>query len=357
MKRRLPLLIKPAVALLALALILRFASRVGWSDLAARLLSADPLLTTVAVGLLLGRWAFWLLRWSGALHWVGDDSPTGRRLSVLLASILANHVIPSMRLAGGILRARYLSRSGPASAPALYGGVVYEMLVHHLVAALLTWSALVAVAWARIGPPAAAGLFASGVGLAALLATRLGGRRATGGSAATALLERVLGGRGRSIVARGRETLSVVRAMLADRRLTSSITLLSALFLLANIAAQWSIFAALGTDVGLLVVVVVIGLGGFAGIVTGTPGGVATTEAASIAGYVALGLGRAEAVAGVLLFRGLHYALVLGLGSPCLLYWELGRPIRPAPKPVPSGPPAGPAPGAPGELSASDRGG
>ncbi len=100
-----------------------------------------------------------------------------------------------------------------------------------------------------------------------------------------------------------------------------------------------------------------IGLGGFAGIVTGTPGGVATTEAASIAGYVALGLGRAEAVAGVLLFRGLHYALVLGLGSPCLLYWELGRPIRPAPKPVPSGPPAGPAPGAPGELSASDRGG
>jgi uncharacterized protein (TIRG00374 family) len=101
----------------------------------------------------------------------------------------------------------------------------------------------------------------------------------------------------------------------------------TALFVL-NVAAQWLIFSSLGSDVGLLTVAVTVALGIGAGVLTGTPGGVATTEAAMVALYVALGMERVDAAAGVLLYRGLHYVLVLLLGLPSLAFCETVLPSR-----------------------------
>lgn len=87
-----------------------------------------------------------------------------------------------------------------------------------------------------------------------------------------------------------------------------------------NVAAQWLIFDSLGTPVRPMAVGAAIALGLAAGLVTGTPGGVATTEAAMVGLYVSFGIDGVEATAGVLLYRGLHYLLVLTLGLPSLVY-------------------------------------
>ena len=98
---------------------------------------------------------------------------------------------------------------------------------------------------------------------------------------------------------------------------------LGCLFFVVNTFAQWLIFRSIGEPVGLLPVVAVVSLGGAAGILTGTPGGVGTTEAAMVAGFVALGMDRVDASAGTLLYRGLHYAVVLAVGLPALAVLEL----------------------------------
>jgi hypothetical protein len=49
-----------------------------------------------------------------------------------------------------------------------------------------------------------------------------------------------------------------------------------------------------------------------------------------VASFAALGVDRVDAAAGTLLFRGLHYATVLGLGLPALVLLEFRLPETPA---------------------------
>jgi uncharacterized membrane protein YbhN (UPF0104 family) len=49
---------------------------------------------------------------------------------------------------------------------------------------------------------------------------------------------------------------------------------------------------------------------------------VGASEAAMIAVFVALGVDRLDATAATLLYRGLHYLVVLGLGAPALVWLE-----------------------------------
>jgi uncharacterized membrane protein YbhN (UPF0104 family) len=58
-------------------------------------------------------------------------------------------------------------------------------------------------------------------------------------------------------------------------------------------------------------------------MLTGTPGGLGTTEAAMVASFTAMGMDRVDAAAGTLLYRALHYVSILGLGVPALLALEL----------------------------------
>jgi uncharacterized protein (TIRG00374 family) len=93
-------------------------------------------------------------------------------------------------------------------------------------------------------------------------------------------------------------------------------------FFVLNILAQWFVFHALGVDVNPLVLLAGVALGNAAGMLTGTPGGLGTTEAAMVGSFVMMGMDRVDATAGTLLYRGLHYASILAIGLPSLLFLE-----------------------------------
>ena len=105
--------------------------------------------------------------------------------------------------------------------------------------------------------------------------------------------------------------------------------LLGLLYVAFNVGAQWLVFSALGRPIDLAVAFAGISLGIAAGSLTGTPGGLGTTEAAMVAAFTLLGVDRVDAAAGTLLCRGLHYATVLGLGLPALLVLEFRLPQAP----------------------------
>ena len=111
--------------------------------------------------------------------------------------------------------------------------------------------------------------------------------------------------------------------------------------------AQWLIFLSLDLWVSPWWAIAVVSVGIAVGVLTGTPGGLATTEAAMIAAYVALGIDEVSATAATLLFRGLHYAVVLVLGLPALLVLELGgiEPLRTGDPPAAGAPPTDARPG------------
>jgi uncharacterized protein (TIRG00374 family) len=123
-------------------------------------------------------------------------------------------------------------------------------------------------------------------------------------------------------VARAQEVVRTFRRLLSDPGLLLRVVPYGAGVFLFYAGAQWAVFHALGRPVGVAPILICLAIGASFGAFTGTPGGAGTTEAAMIACYVTLGVEQEAAVAGTLLFRGLHYAQILLLGAPALLYFE-----------------------------------
>ncbi len=310
----------------ALYLAWHLASRVAWPELAGRLRSARGTLVAAALLCLLGRFAAVHFRWSLALGKVGIHPPHAIRLLSLASAVLINHVTPTARLLGGVLRARYLRRRVASPFNRLYATVLADQFSHHGVHAALTWVALTVTAWTLERFELAALLAAAPL---TLVAAAVLWSRARGPLQSSGLLswmtrrfaerrERRLG----SLLASGRSLLERLREILSDRRLQGRMAALSAAHLLLNATAQWLLFAALGQQISFVTVIAAVALGTGAGFLSGTPGGVGTTEAAMIGCYVLLGLPQVDAAAATLLYRGLHYALVLVLGLPSLVYQE-----------------------------------
>ncbi len=333
--------VKLAVLAAALALTWRMASGIGWPALGERLGEADPALLVAAAVVLALRFVAWERRWSLGLDALGVAAGAGRRLTVLLASVFANHVTPSLRVVGGILRARYLSSPRGATGPGfarLYGSVVFDQLVHHAASWAVTWATLVVVAFALGRPGLGAGALALALSLA-LAAAVFGGRLRR-----SRLLRRAAERVGRRVerlrplLARGEPIVSTAAELATRPGLVGRAAFWGLAYPILNLAGQWLLFRALGMEVDPVTVGAVVGLGALAGFATGTPGGVGSTEAAMIAAYAALGVDPVEAVAGTLLFRGLHYLVVVALGLPSLAFHELtagGRGVgAAAPAPV-----------------------
>ena len=123
--------------------------------------------------------------------------------------------------------------------------------------------------------------------------------------------------------AHGHEAVGVFVRLLGEGPLQWQAGLLGLIYFIVNAVAQWLIFLSLGERVSPLIVVAGVALGHAAGALTGTPGGLGTTEAAMVASFEAMGVDPIEAAAGTLLFRGLHYAVVLAIGLPSLLALEI----------------------------------
>ncbi len=248
-----------------------------------------------------------------------------------------NLLNPAARLLGGPLRARHFARRSGRSFGLFYGIVLYDQLAHQATITLCTVAALAAVALAG-------GHAAYGWAVFAVLAAAAGGlvlwsRRS--GPFAASPLARFLArraeredGRLQRLYVHGQEAVSTFVRLLGDRGMNLRAAALGVGLFLANAIAQWLVFRALGEPVAVLPVVAVVALGNAAGMLMGTPGGIGTTEAAMVAAYVALGVDRVSAGAATLLFRGLHYALVIAVGGPALVGFEVKAAWSAAKKPA-----------------------
>ncbi len=326
-KRATILLAKWSLIAAALYLSWRLVSGIRWRDVASRVQEASPVLLIVALALLILRFAVWDGRFRlAALHVLGRAPHPLLGFFVLFASAALNLLTPSARLIGGLMRARYFARAVGRPFGLFYGIVLFDQCAHHVTMTVITWLSLIAVALA-LGYTAFA-LTALAV-LLALAGILFAWSRRPGTFEENPLvrwLARRAGGptgRLQRLYAQGHEAAGTFVQLLADSSLRLPSLALGTLWFVANGLAQWVVFLALGERVDVLLVLAVVALGNAAGILTGTPGGLGTTEAAMVASFAALGVDRVEAGAGTLLYRGLHYIVVLALGLPALAWLEL----------------------------------
>jgi uncharacterized membrane protein YbhN (UPF0104 family) len=361
-------LLQAGLAAVAVYLTWRLLGSIGWAALGHRIAAARRLPLAAALAALYLRFVFWDARFrSAARRALGAATGPVLGWFVLLASSALHLLTPSARLIGGLVRARYLARAAGRGVPGVFGVVLFDQLAHHAVMIAATWAALAVSALALRRTALGLAALASGVVLAALgwfmlrrqdggsLPERLAGRMARASAAELAAAElaaaelAAAAGRGegagsagadlrsktarsgswhRPLVAGGREAVAVCARLLGDRSLLAPVVVFGMGYFLANAAAQWLVFAALGEPVDPLTVVTVVALGNAAGLFAGTPGGAGTTEAAMVPLYVMLGVGAPAAAAGTLVYRGLHYAGVLAAGLPALAVLELRGPRR-----------------------------
>ena len=320
-------LLKTGITVLALWLTWRLISDIRWSDLAGRVEHASWWLLGPGLLFLVGRYLLWDLRFRLAAQAAVDRSPRAALgFAVLMASAALNLITPSARLIGGLMRARYFARHLARPFGMIYGVVLYDQVAHHTVMTTCTWLAVI-VAAPLFGHPWLG--TAAAVALAAVVTVIVVWTRRS-----PSLMENPLvrflargaekaEGRMQRLYAHGHEAVGIFVRLLGQGRLHGSAALLGLGFFVLNLLSQWLVFRALGIDASALVVFAGVALGNAAGMLTGTPGGLGTTEAAMVGSFVAMGMGREDALAGTLLYRGLHYASILGIGLPALLALEL----------------------------------
>ncbi len=315
-------IVQLTIAVLGIFLAWRMVESLSPEDLLRRIREARHDLVGGATLLLVLRWYLWQARWQLSLIRSGHRTTLLRRASALMASVFINHV--ALRFFGGVLRGRYLAGGRAAAFPRQYGIVLFDQLMHQLATTVFTWLAIAYVffrlGWNPLGVVALATL-------AILLAVV---PAAVGPDGGLRRLASRLGDRARDsgrftrLADQGREIPIVFARLLRSLPHVTRAAVLTWLYIGANVVAQWLLFRAIGAEIPLLTVAAVVGIGSVIGTLSGLPGGLGPMEAALISGYALLGIDRFDAVAGTLLYRGLHYILVLTLGLPSLLYVELG---------------------------------
>ncbi len=319
-----------AAQLVAVALILVLAwkllEEIGWRQLWLRMKGASGAWLFTAVAALVGRFFLLYFRWSLALGAAGFQPAWIPGQASQLAAVLVNHLTPTARVFGGVLRARFVSQQLGRPFAQIYATVLVDQISHQLVLGAVTWLCLIAVA-AWLGFEGLAIGLGLGLVLVALGLTiwRQAARSDDARPIATliGLKAERMGKRLGPLFAGGRELFRILRQSFSNVPLQVRMAATGIVIFALNVAAQWLVFESLGTPVRPLAVLSTIALGLAAGLLTGTPGGVATTEAAMIGLYVSLGVDSVDATAGVLLYRGIHYLLVLVLGLPSLVYCQV----------------------------------
>ena len=327
--------LKMALGVAIGVLIVLFARDLDWRLLANRIRATQPAWLSLAVALLFARLVSWSLRWSAILNRTSDETGAGRRLAILFASVMANHVVPSMRLAGGLTRARYLARGGRLQFGEAYATVLFDTTLHHTTSGVLTWVTMIGASWVLGYRWLATSVLLAGIAILAYVAARLKREDPFEGWLARYLRGlRKPGGRLSSVVDRGRGLARMLRHLAGQRNLRWTIPLYSLAWVTISVLAQWAIFRGMGLDVGFWIAAAAIGLGVIATVLTQTPGGIGSTEAAMVAAFAAFGVDQVDALAGTLLYRGIHYVLVLGIGVPAMVWCEASTDPKAAAEPA-----------------------
>lgn len=321
-------------------------SNIRWDTLETQIAASDPWFLGLAVVFLLARFVLWDWRFRLACRVaLGEASGVALGFFVLIASAALNLITPTARVIGGLMRARYFARSRGRSFGQLYGVVLYDQLAHHVTLTACTWLAVVAMAF-HVGKTGLA-IGGSVAFVAAGVALYVWGRRRgfEGDNPLVRFLARRAeksDGRKQQLYAHGQEAVAVFIGLLGHVRLRAAAVAVGVLYFLVQAVAQYWVFLALEAPVELLVVIAGVAVGNAVGTLSGTPGGAGTTELAMVPSFVAMGMTPEVAMAGTLLFRGLHYILVLAVGLPALGLLELragkrreGEGARAAAEPAP----------------------
>jgi uncharacterized protein (TIRG00374 family) len=332
-RRALTWTLKLALLAIGVWLVLRLLAGLEWADVAGRVATARPGWLVAAVGALVLRMVIWDERWRQALRRAGPLPSRWLSLGALLAAAAVNSITPTVRVVGGVLRGRWVGRAVGISLGRAYGSVLYDQVAHQVVTGSVTVVAVIGAALVTgrtgLGLALAAAALVALAAAAVWLRRRRGRRRELIRAFAERLVGRATGGGAlERLVAHGRDAIDVVVTLLGDAGLRARAVVLGIAFFVVNAGAQWMVFVALGEAANFWVVLAVVALGAAAGILVGTPGGLGAAEAAMIAGFTALGVAPLDATAASLLFRALHFLVVLGLGLPSLAWLELGPPAR-----------------------------
>ncbi len=325
------------VLVVALLLVLgwSFARRLDFGLLRARLDDVGVGAMALMSLLLIARLPLWTARWLYGVRSAGLEAPRLAMVGALASSMAVNTITPTARVAGGLVRARFLASDARCGFGVAYGTVLVDQFLHHAALGVLGVLSVAAAAGGRAP-------VWSVTALVVLLGLVSGGahylRRHSGGDAGQSLIDRLLERTRRRLerqaarqprlgaaLAGSGDAIDVTARLLRDRSVLVSGALLGVLLFLVNGAVQWLAFRSLDLPVGFVAALALVGIGGFAGVASGTPGGAGGAEAAMIATLASLGVSTVDATVATLLFRGLHYVWTLGIGLPALAWLEWRR--------------------------------
>jgi uncharacterized protein (TIRG00374 family) len=223
-----------------------------------------------------------------------------------------------------MLRARYQARFQQQEFSTIYGTVLFDQVIQQTFTTLMTVLSTLAFTWIQ----QRMGWLIIEISILVLLTVGvvLWWRHRHREGEHPSMIRRKAesrSSRSKGIILGTSEVVRTFAYLFTKKLLRNRMALLALGYVGLTCAAQWLVFMALGREISLLIVIVTISLGTAAGALSGSPGGIATTEAAMVGTYVLLGVSELDAAAATFLFRGLHYALVLVMGLPSLIYFEL----------------------------------
>lgn len=290
----------------------RTAGDIGFRALAERLAGASLPLLAATVAITLARYAIWGTRWQVLAHPVARIGWLAAQRG-LLYSLFLTTVLPASRAFGGILRGQHAARIAGVPAGPLVGAAIVDQFGYSTVSMILGLAFVPAAVWGG-GERREGGAGWSWGVAAALLAPilyLLWRHRAF-------LVER-LRRRIPEVTGTVEAAVAASRTLLALRSTWAVMAIGGAVLWGVNVVTYQVAAAALGTSLPFAGAAIAFSLGALAGTVTGTPGGAGTTEAAALAPLLALGIPADQALALILLARGVHYLASLGLGGACAL--------------------------------------
>jgi uncharacterized protein (TIRG00374 family) len=333
-----------ALLLLLVVILMRFFEGLDAERLLSRVAEGERRWWIAALVFLLGRLLVWDGRWRRSLRELGVQVRWTWTFPALLGAIFLNTVTPTGRVAGGLFRARHAVRGGDVGAAPVFGSVLYDQVLHQLVALAATVLSVLVLGvatgqqlWvaATLGTTALVLTLAWGIPAWGRLYVRRQGKAASeraerrGGWSglvrwAAARIEQQ-GGTSLPLVTEGREALKSFRRLVGRPQLSRSGIALSLAMILLLALADWCCFLSLGSNPGLLVCLLAVSVGTAVGGLVGTPGGIGGVEAGMVLVLTSLGVETGDALATTVLFRTLHYVVVFSLGIPAFIWCEATR--------------------------------
>ena len=300
-----------AIVVFAAWLLNRALGSEGWRSVGARLERASPLFLALAVAATLCGYTVWGVRWLLILRPVAPV-PWWPAQKALMTSIFVNTVVPFARSLGGLVRAAALGRSRGIPVGSLYGPTLIDQIGYSAVSVSLGALSVPFALWgggAGRGRTVVFSVVAAVVVICVVLVVR--GRRE----------DLLLWVRSRIPAAAQsvEQAVGAARIVMLRPATWSVIPIGGSAVWLCNVLTFLLAGRAVGAGFGLGGAAAAWSLGSIAGVASGTPGGIGTTETAAIVPLVAAGVPAAEALAAVLLARLIQYITAIVLGGACFL--------------------------------------